>query len=154
MPRPKINKCAAPGCGKPLPPSTGTRPKLYCDSTCRSRASRGRGDGADHLTVVTVAAATGSRRSTSDPDDDPRPSLVQVVQRELENGERLDTVAGQQALAIAVRMASAGTTGSAVATLSKELRVAMAEALAGVKRTKPDAFDEIAERRAMKAANA
>ena len=60
--------------------------------------------------------------------------------------DRLDTVAGQVAFELAVRVANRREMGSAVASLSKQLREAMAEALAGVA-VAADPLDEIRARR-------
>jgi hypothetical protein len=70
---------------------------------------------------------------------------------QLAEADREDTVDGMLALELASRIASPVTTGSAVAALSRELTATMARALAGVK-AKGDPIDEMAERRANRAA--
>lgn len=135
--------CNAPDCGKSLPPATGSRPRLYCDSSCRGKAHAARK--ANPGAVPTI------------PDQAPPPvdmTLADVVKRDLETADRLETLPGQLALALAVRIGSPGTTASSVATLSKQLLVLMAEALAGTKPQQGDVLDEFSERLARKAANA
>jgi len=76
------------------------------------------------------------------------------VRRDLAAAGRLDTLPGQLALALAMRLTAPGTTASSVATLSKELRALMAEALAGTKPREGDALDEFTIRLQQKAASA
>jgi hypothetical protein len=135
--------CSAPGCGKVVPQRSGKRARLYCDSLCRNRASRARRANPD--AVVALPAA---------PPPPPDTSLADVVRRDLEAAERLETLPGQIALALALRMTAAGTTASSVASLSKELRALMAEALAGTVVRRRDLIDEIGARREQKAAGA
>jgi hypothetical protein len=113
--------CAACGCdfeGK------NSRAK-YCGSTCRSR---------------------GNRAGTSVFDVSPRPAgLLDVTRRDLQAAGRLDTVLGQQAVELAARIVSPMTTGAAVGTLSKELRLVMGQALKGGVVANP--LDELRARR-------
>ncbi len=111
----------------------------YCDATCRQRAKRAGG-------VSPVAALPEPT--------DAEPDLVAATRRELVRAKREDSVLGQQALALALRLSTgAADTGSAVASLSKELRAVMAEAMAGVPAA-PDALDELMERRRRKVSGA
>ena len=132
--------CNAPGCGKTLAPSTGKRKRLYCDARCRGKAYAARK--ANPGAVSTL------------PEPAPDTSLADVVRRDLEAAGRLETLPGQIALALALRLTAPGTTASSVATLSKELRVLMAEALAGTKPREGDALDEFTLRLQQKAASA
>ena len=68
------------------------------------------------------------------------------VRRSLLEVDRFDTVAGQVALELAVRVANRKEMGSAVASLTKQLREAMAEAVADVT-VAADPLDEIRARR-------
>jgi hypothetical protein len=77
--------------------------------------------------------------------------LVEVTRRELEAADRLDTVLGQQAVALAQRLASPHETGASVATMSRELRAVMVEAMRGVAVT-ADRVDEMKARRDAKLA--
>jgi hypothetical protein len=81
------------------------------------------------------------------------PSLVTQTRRELEEAGKLESVVGQQALRLAEKMCSGFDTGSATAAVSKEFRAVMALALADVTK-KADSLDELAQRRAQKAAGA
>jgi len=83
---------------------------------------------------------------TLDGEEAPPSELERAVTRELEAVGRLDTVAGQVALELAYRVASPHETGAAVASLYKQFREAMAEALAGVA-VAADPLDEIRARR-------
>lgn len=132
--------CNAPSCDKPLPQTTGKRARRYCDATCRNRAAAARRANPDAVASLPAPAADTT--------------LADVVRRDLEAGGRLDTLPGQLAVALARRITAEGTTASSVATLSKELRALMAEALAGVKPREPDFLDELEERRLAKVAGA
>ena len=66
--------------------------------------------------------------------------------RELTEVDRLDTFAGQVALELAVRMANRREMGASVASLSKQLREAMAEAMVNVA-VEVSPLDEIRARR-------
>jgi hypothetical protein len=133
--------CNAPGCGKPLPSATGNRPRLYCNSSCRGKAHAARQ--ANPGAVATLPAQ-----------DTANSTLADVVRRDLEHADRLETVPGQLAVALAMRLVSSGTTASSLATLSKELRALMAEALAGTQPRDQDALDEFTRRLQQKAASA
>ena len=111
----------------------------YCGGTCRKRAHDKR----------QAAKANGA-----DPGDTPaydpsiisgRALLVSVV-AQLAQAERLNTYAGQQAVTLADRMCSLHETGSAIASLSKELSRVMALALEGANKT-TDPIDELRQRR-------
>lgn len=73
--------------------------------------------------------------------------------RELEAAGRLETVLGQQAVKLAERMCSQFDTGSATASVSRELRAVMDAALAGAPKA-ADSLDELANRRKLKASGA
>ncbi len=125
-------------CGRPFQALRSTA--RYCDATCRQRAKRAGG-------VSPVAALP-------EPPTDAEPDLVAATRRELVRAKREDSVLGQQALALALRLSTgAADTGSAVASLSKELRAVMAEAMQGVPAA-PDALDELMERRRRKVSTA
>lgn len=108
----------------------------YCSDTCRKRAQR---------------SPDRSPRRSVEPRDGGVPRLVTATRAELEDAGRLDTVLGQQAMALAERIASPHETGAAVASLSKELRAVMEAALDGVA-TKADPLDELRARRERKRA--
>jgi hypothetical protein len=114
---------------------------LYCDGVCRRRAFEAR-------------KANPGAVATLPPPDAANSTLADVVRRDLEQAGRLETVPGQLAVALAMRLVSSGTTASSLATLSKELRALMAEALAGTKPRDADALDEFTQRLQQKAASA
>lgn len=72
-------------------------------------------------------------------------SLVEVTRVTLEEADRLNTVAGQQALRIAQAM-SGRETGAGIAALSKALSTVMSEALEDVP-AMADSLDELKARR-------
>jgi hypothetical protein len=120
-------KCQGPGCGKTF--ETQSAKAKYCSSTCRSRGNR---------------AGVGFPAPPAPDESDG--GLVAATRRELEAAEVLDTVLGQQALTLARRILSPASTGASVASLSKELRVVMSEATAGLK-VADDPLDELRARR-------
>ncbi len=75
----------------------------YCSTRCRMRASR---------RPETAVAAEA-------PDGD---GLLNALRCELAAAGRLETALGQQAIALAVKLASPFDTGSAMAAVSRELR--------------------------------
>jgi hypothetical protein len=75
--------------------------------------------------------------------------LYATTRQKLEAVDRVDTVAGQQALTLAARMSSPSETGAAIASLSRQLSVVMAEALAGAT-VAADPVDELGARRERK----
>ena len=105
----------------------------YCGATCRQRKRRGAGPTDTPAPVVS---------GTVEPI-----GVVAAVAAELSAAGRLNTSLGQQALKLAVRLETSKTdTGAGLASLSKELRALMVQALAGVTQV-DDPVDEIAKRR-------
>ena len=127
-----MRNCEA--CGERIE-STNKR-KRFCDSKCRGRGHRG--DSAPAVASV-------------EPVEPPAVGLVSATERTLEQAGRLDTVVGQQAMALARRIASPNESGSGVAALSKELRAVMVEAMAGAN-VAADPLDELRKRRDSKRA--
>lgn len=118
------------------------RSSRFCSDTCRKRNLRR--PGVDEVAdVVEIPAAPAP-----EPARPPRLALTATTAAELEAAGRLETVLGQQAMVLARRIdgAAALETGSAVASLSREFRAVMAEALAGV-RAAADPVDELRARR-------
>lgn len=110
-----------------------TKRSSMCSSTCRARKARG----------ATPAI----------PADTP---LVRATLAELDAAKKLDTMLGQQALALAARMSGTETVGG-IAALSRELRTVMAAAVGAVPATAPapgtgDNVDELRVRRNAKRA--
>ncbi len=81
--------------------------------------------------------------------------LVEALRRELESAGRLETALGQQAVALAVKLASPFDTGSAMAAVSRELRAVREAALGGAGQDASPlsrARDELAARRSRRSA--
>ncbi len=108
------------------------RTSRYCSTRCRMRASR-------RIEAPVAAESPGSGE------------LVEALRRELADAGRLDTALGQQALALAVKLASPFDTGSAMAAVSRELRAVREEALRGAEQV-ADPLDELRLRRDAKRA--
>lgn len=113
-------------CGRPY--QAKRKDSLTCSASCRSRKRH--------------QPAGGS--TTTGPDN----SLVEATTRELEAVGKLDTMLGQQALALAKRM---GTEVTGIAALSKELSRVMDAALGtaqGPANPQQGAGDDVDELRA------
>lgn len=100
--------------------------------------------------VAFGAVAATLPASEPDPERQAEPPLVSATRCELESAGRLNTALGQQAMLLADRMASPFASAAAVASLAKRHSDLMA-ALVPPAPGKPDALDEIAERRRRKA---
>lgn len=139
-----MTKRACEACGKSLE-GKSARAK-FCGSVCRTRATRARKAGRPLAPVVPLEP-----EKPADVDEGHlsagrrEPGLVTATRAELEKVGRLDSILGQQALILAHRVTSVMETGSAVSSLSKELRAVMAEALRGV--SAGDKIDELTRRR-------
>lgn len=121
-------------------PASKPRNAKYCSAKCqRAAANQRRRDGGPALESV----ATPPAEVQPAPPVDASP-LAGIVRKELTAAGRLDTTLGQQALAIAEKMHTAG--GTALAALSKELRTVMAEATKGASAAM-DPIDELKLRR-------
>lgn len=101
----------------------------YCGPTCRSRAHRAK---SEELAPVTHLPP---------PAEYPRSELAQTVYAKLAEAERLATIEGQQAMALAAQMSRGGLTPSGMASVSKELSRVVDLALAGT--SKSDSVDEL-----------
>jgi hypothetical protein len=118
-----IRSCDA--CGQPY---EFHRPSSrFCSARCRNRAHR----------TPAVAAVPVEHPAASD--------LADAVQRTLVDAGQLDSVAGQLALALAEAMAMPGQTGSAISSLSRELRGVMGEVTASA--ATADIVDDLRRRR-------
>ena len=120
-------KCAQ--CGRSY---AAARPNSrFCGDTCRKRAQRSPKPTVAKPVKASVALAGG---------------LGAVTARELEDAGRLDTVFGQAALVLARRIESPMETGSSIASMTKQLRETMVDALKGAA-VAADPLDEIRARR-------
>ena len=134
-------KCAT--CGKTY---QAARPNSkYCKPGCRVRAHRSPKKSPEPvvLSLPELLAGLGSAK-TSWP-------LTDAAARELEAAGRLDTVFGQAALVLARRIESPMETGASIASMTKQLRETMADALKGAQQV-ADPLDEIRARRDSKRA--
>ena len=139
--------CQEPSCGKLF--EAKRRGALFCGQTCRKRSSS-----RDIAARESGEIAPVSPISPPDTADSPSESaLVASTRRELAEAGVEDTVNGQIALRLAQKLSQPGDTGSAMASLARQLSAAMAEALAGGAK-KADALDELMERRLKKASGA
>lgn len=112
----------------------------FCSDRCRKREARSPNP------KVPQRQKPKPKIVALEPSDD---GLVAVTRSELDAAGRLDTVLGRQALALAARIESPSETGSSVASLSKEFRAVMSEAMEGVS-VKADPLDELKRRRELK----
>lgn len=110
-----------------------------CSERCKKRAQRSPQAESSVVPMERPAESTGR--------------LEQAATAELESAGRLRSASGEAALALARRVdASQGETGSGVASLVREYRAAMAEALKDAE-TESDPLDEIRLRRERKLAS-
>jgi hypothetical protein len=115
----------------------------YCSERCKKRAQR-RPGGTKTAEVLALPA-----EPTRDPEGD---WLAQATEAELRNAGRLSSAIGQAALALARRIdASGGETGSALASLVREHRATLAEAVKDAAKA-ADPLDELRNRRERKLA--
>ena len=118
-------------CGKPF--EAVRHQARYCGPNCRKRAQRGAA-GVQKLPKVPAAAVENA-------------GLVDSVTAELVSVGRLNTALGQAALALATRMeTSTVDTGAGLASMSRELRAVMAQAMGGAA-AGADPIDELRTRR-------
>jgi hypothetical protein len=112
----------------------------YCSDRCKVRYSRG-------VVVPIETKAKPSPPPAAGDDVRPQPAgVLGATIRELELAERLETPAGQAALVLAWRLDGNRDTGSAMATMTRQLRETLAEALKGARR-EGSKLDELTERR-------
>lgn len=137
--------CATPDCGATIPPQNGSaRPRKYC-VTCRPPRNRA------NPRVVNLSDTQATKHQKEPPQDEA--PVLAAYRRQLVTAERLDTPEGAHVMHLAALFATGNHTSSGAASLSRELRAAMEEALKGAPR-QADRMDEIAERRRRKAAGA
>jgi len=125
------------------------RGSLFCGVNCRKRSSLRDIEARKEGKIAPVSAISPPDTADSPPES----ALVLSTRRELAEAGVEDTVNGQIALRLAQKLSQPGDTGSAMASLARQLSAAMAEALAGGAK-KADALDELMERRLKKASGA
>lgn len=115
----------------------------FCSSTCRSRAHRGKPPA---LTVVDAVTPKTTSKPKSEAPAPVYDTLEEQVRTSLTAVNALDTIAGMAAVRVAQQIDRGGDSGSAVATLSKELsRLVDAAKVEAAPRNK-DQADDIAAR--------
>jgi hypothetical protein len=118
----------------------------FCGPTCRKRASRRPGGNRADANVVDMGTARG--RGRVEPAGPGPVGLATLA--ELERAGRVSSPAGQAALALAQRIDhGGGETGSAMASLVREYRATMADALRDVEAA-DDELDQIRGAAALK----
>lgn len=135
--------CATPDCEAEIPPQKGSaRPRQYC-AKCRPPRNR------PNPRVVQLPPPSSTPKAPAESES----PVVTAYQRQLVEAERLDTPDGAHVMHLARLFAVGNHTAAGAASLSRELRAAMEVALKGAS-TKADKLDELADRRAAKAAGA
>jgi hypothetical protein len=113
----------------------------FHDPACRKRASRAR--------AVLKRASAAEVETAAVVEDSPvyRDGLLAAVRRELERFERADSALGQAALELARRIeVGVGETGSAIASMTRELRETLSAATANAK-SQGSVVDELRAKR-------
>jgi len=125
------------------------RGALFCGTACRKRSSVRDIEARKEGQIAPISAISPPQAANWAPES----ALVATTRRELDEAGVVDTVQGQVALRLAEKLSQPGDTGSAMASLARQLSASMAEALAsGAK--KSDALDELAAWRERKASGA
>lgn len=114
----------------------------YCRRACSARATRKRAAAA----APAAAPPADPASVTPPPGAEGMPLLVAATLDELAKAKRLDTALGQAALVLAAKAGSWSDTGSATASVVRELRATLQAALAGAETT-ADPLDELRARR-------
>lgn len=134
-------------CGKLF--DAQTRARVFCGTACRKRSSDRDIAARKNADLAPVSAIS----APDNPDSPPDSPLLATTRRELEEAGVAGTVNGQIALRLAEKLSQPGDTGSAMASLARQLAAAMTDALSsGTK--KADALDELAAWRDRKASGA
>lgn len=143
-------------CGKPF--EAKTRRAKFCHVNCRVRANRrpgkvGKAKAAQSASgaptggqVVTLPTASGPDAGSEQPEG----LLAAQVRTSLTEYEALETFAGAAAVRVAQQIDRGEDSGSAVATMTKELSRLMAEARAEAAPKKRDGADDVMSRAAEK----
>lgn len=146
-------RCEAPQCGKTFEAKRAAA--KFCSPACRKRNSRADKRGATVLSIVDLEKGVDLRL---DPPEPTEPSsaaegpLTTATRKQLDAAGRLDTALGIAVLLIAMRLdnpMSMADTGSSYASLHKDFRAALAEALKDA-RTESDPLDKIRASAALK----
>ena len=126
-------------CGDTFSPAS--KRARFCSVKCRTQATRARAAGQPE----SLAPAKSKPARKPKAEVVPTGALAAVI-AELTAAGRLDSSAGQAAVALARRIDDGAESSSGLAALTREMRAAMAEALARVE-SAGDALDELLARR-------
>lgn len=131
-------------CGKTY--STKSVKSKYCGPGCRSRVSRRPGNIPAHLghKALDSVADNGKPAASSAPPPPEYDSLADQIKASLDQAQAMNTISGMAALRIAQQIDRGGDSGSAVATLTKELSRLVVEAKAEAAPRIKDAVDDVA----------
>jgi hypothetical protein len=124
-------------CGKAYEAKRKT--SRFCGVNCRNRHAR-------HPELAVVDGGTSAPPAGAPPSTSP---TVDAVRRELAAVDRLDSIAGSAALQLAAALDSPTETGSAKASLARQLVATLEVAMKGVK-VADDPLDELKRRRDQK----
>ena len=116
----------------------------FCSDKCRSRA-RYRREVLKQPETLAAPKAKPKRTAKAKPEAVPTGALGAVLD-ELQAAGRLQSSAGQAAVALARRIDDGAESSAGLAALTREMRAAMAEALSRAEAT-GDALDELRARR-------
>ncbi|HSV39574.1 MAG TPA: hypothetical protein VLI04_12530 [Nocardioidaceae bacterium] len=136
-------------CGEPY--VAKTKRSKYCGATCRVRANRrptktgaAKAKAGGTVTMLPTAGGPLDETSPANPNtEDVTGSLADQVRKSLGEIHALDTIAGSQAVRVARQIDRGDDSGSAVATLSKELSRLVAEAKVEAAPRIRDAADDV-----------
>lgn len=131
--------CSEPTCGKTFEAKRSTA--RFCGSNCRVKAARRR------ATEPETAPADAPQTVLD------VPLLVAATIDELAKADRLGTALGQAALVLAEKACNRHDTGSATASVIRQLQATLSAALAGAE-SSSDPLDELDARRRAKASGA
>jgi hypothetical protein len=127
-------------CGKPF--ESRQSAARFCSKVCRNQANRARAQGQPESLAPKPKRA---RKPKAQTEDFPTGTLGAVI-AELTAAGRLQTSAGQAAIALASRIDAGAESSSGLAALTREMRAAMAQATANVAQA-GDALDELRAKR-------
>ena len=114
----------------------------FCSVRCRNQASRARAQGQPE----SIAPPAKPKRTRKPKAADSPTGTLGAVMAELTDAGRLQTSAGQAAIALATRIDAGAESSAGLAALTRELSARMAEATANVAQA-GDALDELRAKR-------
>jgi ABC-type transporter Mla subunit MlaD len=130
-------------CGQTFAPAS--KRGRFCSVKCRTQATRARATGQPESIAAKPKRTRKPKADAQVEPDSPIGTLGAVI-TELTDAGRLNTSAGQAAVALASRIDAGAESSSGLAALTREMRAAMAEATANVAQA-GDALDELRAKR-------